>query len=84
MNSTDTKKAVQTLIKKLGYNNRQASVSIKRGSTEAMVIVTVRDASVNFETLREQAETLDTVSRDERTQEILAGGNTYIHVRKAK
>lgn len=61
----------------LGYNARQVSVKHSHSS----ITFTVRDASVNVEAVKEFSTTFENIHRDERTGDILRGGNTFVNVR---
>ncbi len=72
----DTKVNIAKAIKELGYNSRQVSIK----SDSCSYRITVRDPKVNIEKVEAAVKPLESVSYDERTQEILSGGNTFIFV----
>lgn len=82
MTSTETKAEIVKILKGMGLNSRQVSVRIKRGGYEAVVYVQVRDAAADFEAIEKACESFESVGRDEATGEILAGGNTFVWVKK--
>jgi hypothetical protein len=61
----------------LGYNSRQVGVKV---SPSLAIRVTVKDKSIPIEPIEAIAETYENYTRDERSQEILAGGNTFVFV----
>jgi hypothetical protein len=73
----DTKQIRKDLKKMLGYNARQVSVSGKNGN----VTFTIRDEGVDIEKVQNFGGRYERVMRDEITQCILCGGNTFVDVR---
>jgi hypothetical protein len=63
-------------LKAAGFNARKVSVRRSRDS----LYITIRDASVALSVVRPIAETYRNVHRDERSGEILCGGNTFVDV----
>lgn len=75
----ETAKAVRAELKSAGYNARLVSVRNQSYSTDSSVSVTIRSATVPLGEIKSLAERFQRVDRD-HTGEILAGGNTYLHV----
>ncbi|KAB1437313.1 hypothetical protein [Pseudodesulfovibrio senegalensis] len=73
----DTKQIRKELKSALGYNARQ--VSVKRDGSS--ITFTVRDSSVHIEAVKQFGEQFEVIRRDEYTQCILRGGNTFVNVR---
>ena len=72
------KDAIVADLKAAGYNSRQVSVKHK-----GAYYVTIRDASIPGEQIREIAERHERITRDEGTGEILSGGNSFVFVERA-
>lgn len=68
-------------LKKIGYTSRMVSVSSSSALYDTAVDVRVKDfETVQINKVREIAKKYEEVDRDERSGEILSGGNTYVHV----
>ena len=77
--SKETAKQIRDLLKKeLKVTNKQVSVKSPHYSS---VVVTVKDLSVDFNKVKDIAESFEVIRRCEASQEILCGGNTFIDVR---
>lgn len=68
--------ALRADLKSTGFNARK--VTVRRDNSTLRV--TIRDASVSLSTVRQIAERYTRVRRDERSGEILCGGNTFVDV----
>jgi hypothetical protein len=77
MNSV--KQSITNALKAAGYNTKQVSVRNRPGGLETSLTLTIRDPSVNYTVVEQIGRIHKRIDRDERTHEILAGGNTYIH-----
>lgn len=75
-----TTKEIRTELKKKGYNNNQVSVREKRGGYDRSFVLTVRDRAVNIQEVKEIAKSFESVSRCERSYEVLSGGNCWVSV----
>lgn len=68
-------------LKAKGYRiPAQISVTSERGGYERAFRVTIKDLKINDEEIKKIVKKYQSVSYDERSGEILAGGNTYIFV----
>lgn len=75
-------RAAQELKSKLGYNQRQVSIRYKLAGYSDSLYFTIRDIkNVNINKVEEFANKFKSVDYDEKTGEILAGGNTYVFVK---
>ena len=72
--------AIRDALKKAGYKRSQVSVSKGRGGYEIVYHVTVKDLMIPIEKIEKVVKKFQSVDWDERTGEILAGGNTMIFV----
>jgi len=73
----DTKQIRKQMKEEIGYNARQVTVKQSHSS----IVFTVRDHSVNVETVKTFSKQFENVRYDEYTQCILRGGNTFVDVR---
>ena len=71
---------IRTELKAIGITSKQ--VSVKSGSCgySEQINVSIKDLTVNEQTVKNIAEQYEEYERDERSGEILEGGNTYILV----
>jgi hypothetical protein len=63
-----------------GYTTRQVSIRGEHGSLFWSWTATVRDPAVDLAKVAEIMRAAESIRRDERSHEILGGGNTYCHV----
>lgn len=70
---------LRAALKQAGFNSRQVSARHDHSTLR----VTIRDASVSLTRVQEIAGAFESVSRDQATGEILAGGNTFIRTEYA-
>lgn len=68
----------QGLKSELELNRNHVSVKTQGFET---IEVEVKKEDIKKETVKQYAKQFEDIDRDERTGEILAGGNTFIHVR---
>ena len=71
-------------LKQRGYNSRKIGVRFDFCGYSSVVIVTVKDDTLDIEKVREWTKKYEVIDRDERTGETLQGANTYIRVVKEK
>lgn len=69
-------------LKQRGYSSRKIGVRFEFCGYSSVVILTVKDDTLDVEKVREWAKSYESIDRDERTGETLCGGNTYIRVIK--
>lgn len=75
----ETAKAVRAALKSAGYNARLVSVRNQSYSTDSSVSVTIRSATAPLGEIKAIAKHFERIDRD-HSGEILAGGNTYLHI----
>lgn len=80
MDINDSKSIRSELKKRLGYNSRQVSVRIQRYSMGRTTHFTIRDATVDYNAVKDFSEECESVRRCEYSGEILSGGNTYVRL----
>ena len=83
MTSTEKAKAIRTALKEAGFNQKQISVKKQFGGYSVAFYVTIRDANIDKSTIENIVNKFKSIDYDERTGEILAGGNDYVFVKKA-
>lgn len=82
--TTKTQTPAQQLkaaIKAAGIPTRQISVTTSYPGYETVIHVTVKDVAIDLDAVKQIARRFESVDYDERCQEILAGGNTFVRVR---
>lgn len=70
-------------LKQRGYNSRKIGVRYEFCGYSSAIRVTVKDDNIDIEEVRGWLKKYESIDRDERTGEVLQGGNTYISVRRA-
>lgn len=76
----EIKKEITAELKEAGYNSRKVSVSVKDAGWSTKVDITIKDPTVNAHEIEAIVNKRESIDRDERTGEILAGCNTYVFV----
>lgn len=76
--TSDIAKDIRTELKEMGFNSRKISV---RKNNCNVVLVTLKDESIDREQIEQLANRHKDVDYCEKTGEILAGGNTYVFVK---
>lgn len=76
MNSKEIKK----YLRENGIDTKNISVKGSNCGYSENFNITIKDINIDIEKVRDLAKTFESYERDERTGEILEGGNTYIFV----
>lgn len=76
--SSTTKQSITTALKAAGYNSKQVSVRNRHAGYSSALDITIRDPSVNFNVVEKIGKDHKHVHYDERSGEILSGGNTFV------
>ena len=76
MNSKEIKKH----LKENGIDTKNISVKGSNCGYSESYNITIKDIDIDIEKVRELVKTFESYERDERTGEILEGGNTYLFV----
>ena len=71
---------VRKQLKEIGITSKQVSVKSGYCGYDDNLNITIKDLSVNEQTVKDIAEQFEEYERDERSGEILEGGNTYIFI----
>ena len=73
-------KQIKEVLKKAGIDTRQVSVRHKWCGYSEVYHVTLNDEAIDIDRVKRLCRGMEYYERDERTGEILEGGNTYIYV----
>lgn len=73
----ESAKELRSKLKEIGYNRNMVSVTSDYDS----INVTVKSIEVDFKKVEKLANSYESFRTDERTGEILLGGNTYVNVK---
>ena len=76
----NTKALLTAEFKKLGYNSRKISVRKQCNGYSDAFYVTIKDINIDIEQIEKICKRFESYEVDERTQEILCGGNTFVFV----
>lgn len=76
MNAREIKK----VLKEQGFNLKDFSVCVRNCTYDVAVTVTIKNPYVNKIEIEKIMKRFKEIDYDEYTGEILAGGNTYVHV----
>ena len=71
---------IKETLKKLGYTNRQISVTSRNGGYSSSINVKIKSLDVDIKKVKDAVSKYEKVSHDERSGEILSGGNTFVFV----
>ena len=71
---------VKAAIKAAGIPTKHISVTTSYPGYETVIHVTVKDVSIDLDAVKKIANRFESVDYDERCQEILQGGNTFVRV----
>ena len=82
MTTKELSATIRADLKQRGYSSRKIGVRFEFCGYSSVVILTVKDDTLDVEKVREWAKSYESIDRDERTGETLEGGNTYIRIVK--
>lgn len=75
--TTELAKGLRRELKEIGYNNKKVKV---RKQSEDKINVAIIDSTVNKDLVEKIANNYEEVDKDHKTNEILAGGNTFVSI----
>jgi hypothetical protein len=82
MTTTDYAAMIREQLKtQHGWTSRQVSIRAQYFSLGSSIDITIKDPTIPLTTVKQIAEQAEHIRRDERTGEILGGGNRYVSVR---
>lgn len=76
-----TGQKVKAAIKAAGIPTKAISVKTSYPGYEEVITITVKDVSIDLEDVKKIARPFESIDYDERCQEVLQGGNTFVRVR---
>lgn len=80
MTSKEKAKAIRTALKEAGITSKQVSVKHRYCGYSSSYHITIKDGNVSELQIKDICKRFESVDYDERTGEILEGGNDYIFV----
>lgn len=80
MTNKEMNTAIKKELKEAGYNTRDFSVTVRDAGYETSIRVYIKNAYVKKEEVEKLLRHWESIDRDERTYEILSGGNTFLFV----
>lgn len=80
MTDDERVKAIRTELKAHGYNSRRVGVTLKYAGYSSVIRVTIKEKEIDKKEIESIAEKYKCYETDDRTGEILSGGNTFIRV----
>ena len=72
--------AIRKTLKEKGYNSRQVGVTYQVAGYSAIIRVTIKEPEIDKSEIENIVKGFNEIDRDERTGEILEGGNTFVSV----
>jgi len=79
MKRFNNSKEVKEILKANGIDTKKISIRMQ-GYTDDCFLIKIKDENINIDDVKDIIKKYEIVDRDERTGEILAGGNQYIFV----
>ena len=80
MTDDEKAKAIRAELKAHGYNSRRIGVTLKYEGYSSVIRVTIKEKDIDKKEIESIADKYKFYVTDERTGEILSGGNTFIRV----
>lgn len=80
MTNRELGNAIRKKIKALGYTSKDVSVRVSDAGYETAVRIYIKNMAVNEQAVKGVAKSFEYIDRDERSYEILSGGNTFVFV----
>lgn len=80
MTDSERAKALRNELKEKGYNSRRVGVTLKYAGYETIIRVTIKEREIDKKEIETIARKYKAVYYDERTGEVLQGGNTFVSV----
>lgn len=82
MTSTEKAKAIRAALKEAGFTSRQVSVRHRYAGYSSSFNITIKDGNISEMQVKNICKRFESYETDERTGEILEGGNDYILVER--
>lgn len=82
MTASEKAKSIRSELKKAGFTSRQVSVKHRYCGYSSSYHITIKDGNVSELQIKDICKSFESVDYDERTGEILEGGNDYVFVER--
>lgn len=82
MTSTEKAKAIRAALKEAGITSKQVSVKHRYCGYSSSYHITIKDGNVSELQIKDICKRFESVDYDDRTGEILEGGNDYVFVER--
>lgn len=82
MTSKEKAKAIRTALKEAGITSKQVSVKHRYCGYSSSYHITIKDGNISEMQVEDICKRFESVDYDERTGEILEGGNDYVFVER--
>ena len=80
MTDRERVETIRRNLKEKGYNSRRVGVTYQIAGYSAIIRVTIKESGIDKSEIENIVKRFNEIDRDERTGEILEGGNTFISV----
>ena len=80
MTDRERVETIRRTLKEKGYNSRRVGVTYQISGYSAIIRVTIKEAGIDKSEIENIVKHFSEIDRDERTGEILEGGNTFVSV----
>lgn len=80
MTDRERVEAIRKTLKEKGYNSRRVGVTYQIAGYSAIIRVTIKESGIAKSEIENIVKHFNEIDRDERTGEILEGGNTFVSV----
>lgn len=80
MNIDEIRDTIRSEFKMLGITNRQVGLTVQFAGYSISIKASIKDFTLNEKMIAEVVNKHRSVSRDERTGEVLEGGNTFVSI----
>ena len=80
MTDRERVEAIRKMLKEKGYNSRRVGVTYQVAGYSAIIRVTIKESGIDKSEIEYIVKHFNEIDRDERTGEILEGGNTFVSV----
>lgn len=79
MTNKELSQAIRKELKSAGFTMKDYSIRVRDSLYDTSVKITVKNPLAKISEIEAIAKKFEEIDQDERTMEILAGGNTYVH-----
>ena len=79
MTNRELSNEIRKTLKEAGFTSKDYSIRVRDAGYSTTVNIEVKNPMVRLSVLKQVAKQFEVVDRDERSGEILQGGNTFVH-----